>query len=137
MNNNLIDSTDFLPTLVEVAGRTVSPSAKLDGISFYEQLLGRGKRSSTRDYVFYHYDPRPGWDKHKFQLHRFVQDKQFKLYDNGQLIDVANDPLEQHMIYCEDDNRETATVRRKFEKILKQKYSQWLQARPGNNDIVQ
>ena len=137
VNDNLIDSTDFLPTVVQVAGQTVPASAKIDGISFYEQLFDRPKRSPTRDYVFYHYDPRPGWDKHKFQLHRFVQDKQFKLYDNGQLIDVVNDPLEQHMIYAEDDNRETAAVRRKFEKILKQKYNQWLQARPVNNDIVQ
>jgi arylsulfatase A-like enzyme len=137
INDNLVDSTDFLPTLVQAAGRTVPQSAKLDGISFYEQLLDRGKRSLTRDYVFYHYDPRPGWDKHKFQLYRFVQNKRFKLYDNGQLIDVANDPLEQHMIYAEDDDRETGVVRRKFEKILKQKYNQWLQARPANNDIVQ
>ena len=48
---------------------------------------------------------------------------------NGILIDVENDPLEQHIIYAEDDTRETAAVRRKFERVLNEKYKQWLSAR--------
>lgn len=135
VNYNLVDSTDFLPTILEAAGRPVPVRDGLDGISFYRQLIGQ--RGPERPWVFYHYDPRPGWDKHKFTLHRFIQDQKFKLYDNGIFIDVENDPLEQHIIYAEDDTRETAAVRRKFERVLNEKYKQWLSARPANNKQIQ
>lgn len=135
VNDNLVDSTDFLPTILEAAGRPVPDRDDLDGISFYRQLIGQ--RGTERPWVFYHYDPRPGWDKHKFTLHRFIQDRKYKLYDNGILIDVENDPLEQHIIYAEDDTRETAAVRRKFERVLNEKYKQWLSARPANNRQIQ
>ncbi|MEC9097299.1 MAG: sulfatase-like hydrolase/transferase [Planctomycetota bacterium] len=134
VNDKLVDSTDFLPTILEAAGAPVPAKDGLDGISFYKQMLGQ--RGPERPWVFYHYDPRPGWDKHKFTLHRFIQDRQYKLYDNGILIDVKNDPLEQHLIYAEDDTRVTAAVRRKFERVLNDKYIEWREARPANNRLV-
>ncbi len=135
VNDKLVDSTDFLPTIMEAAVAPVSPKAELDGISFYHQLLN--KKGPERPWVFYHYDPRPGWDKHKFTLHRFIQNRRYKLYDNGILIDVKKDPLEQHMIYAEDDTRETAAIRKTFERVLAEKHAEWLKARPANNDRVQ
>ena len=134
VNNKLVDSTDFLPTVLEAAGAPVPARDELDGISFYHHL--RGQRGAERPWVFYHYDPRPGWDKHKFTLHRFIQDRRYKLYDNGILIDVENDPLEQHIIYAEDDTRATAAARRKFQRVLKEKYDEWRNVRPANNRQV-
>ena len=127
VNENLIDSTDFFPTILEAAGKTVPPQSKLDGISFFPQLLGQPGK--TRDWVFFHYDPRPGWDKHKFQLSRFIQTKKYKLYANGQLFDLEHDRLEQEAIYTERDTRTTAQVRRKLQAVLKQKEAEWVKAR--------
>lgn len=92
-NNNLVDSTDFLPTLLEAARQQKLTPGGIDGISFYPQLLGQA--SDVRPWVFCHYDPRPGWDKDQFAHIRFARDKQFKLYDDGKLFDVSADPLEQ------------------------------------------
>ena len=96
LNDNLVDSTDFLPTILEAAKRPISARAKLDGISFYPQLLNRP--TEPRPWVFCHYDPRPGWDKDQFRKIRFARDKRFKLYGNGKLYDVPNDKLEQRPI---------------------------------------
>ena len=96
LNGELVDSTDFLPTLLEAAGKEPPADAAFDGISFYRQLLGKG--GEARPWVFCHYDPRPGWDKDQFTLSRFARDKRFKLYDDGRLFDVAADPLEKHPI---------------------------------------
>ncbi|MCA9176484.1 MAG: sulfatase-like hydrolase/transferase [Planctomycetales bacterium] len=91
--SELVDSTDFLPTVCDAAQRPVSVDAKLDGRSFLAALLG--KPYEPRPWVFCHFDPRPGWDKDRFRLQRFARDRRHKLYDDGRLFDVAADPLEQ------------------------------------------
>lgn len=115
-NSNLVDSTDFLPTLMEAAGQPLAENANLDGISFFPQLTGQP--GPTRPWVFCHYDPRPGWDKDQFDHIRFARDKRFKLYGNGELYDVSADPLEQHPV-AEVDASTTATVaREKLQAVL-------------------
>src|SRR5690606_23790625 len=50
VHSGLIDFTDFIPTLLEVAGqKTVSRSMNLDGISFYPILMGKEKPKNVRD----------------------------------------------------------------------------------------
>ncbi len=94
INEDLVDSTDFLPTVLEAARRPVPKSEKLDGRSFYPRLLG--KPGQPREWVFCHFDPQPGWDKEKFLRKRFVRDKRFKLYEDGRLFDLSFDLEEQH-----------------------------------------
>ena len=114
VNGNLVDSTDFVPTLLEAAGHSLPQKGEFDGISFYPQLVGQ--KSNPRPWVFCHYDPRPGWDKDQFSCSRFARDKRFKLYDDGQLFDVAADPLEHHAI--ERDSRASADARHKLSRVL-------------------
>jgi arylsulfatase A-like enzyme len=89
--DDLIDSVDFLPTLAAAADARVPKPC--DGQSFLPQL--RGERGNPREYLFWHYDPRPGWDKKDYRLHRFARDKRYKLYDDGRMYDVPADPLEE------------------------------------------
>lgn len=117
LNENLIDSTDFLPTIMEAAERPVPSATKLDGISFYPQLFG--KDAKLRPWVFCHYDPRPGWDKDQFRKIRFARDKRYKLYGDGKLYDVPNDKLEQKPILAARDTAETREARRRLAKVLK------------------
>jgi len=90
VNGNLVDFSDFVPTFVEAAGAKLSPVLKNDGRSFLSQL--RGGKGNPRDWIFCHYDPR--WGNRK--MRRFVRDKRWKLYANGDLYDVPADTLEQN-----------------------------------------
>ena len=64
-----------------------------DGNSFLPQL--QGQRGRPRDWIFWHYDPRPGHDKEPYTLVRFARTKRHKLYEDGRLFDVEADVLEQ------------------------------------------
>lgn len=89
VNDNLIDLTDFLPTLMEVAQEDIPVESVTDGLSFFGQLLG--KADTTRSWSFCHYDPRWG----NFPPRRWAQDKTWKLYDNGMFYHTEDDPDEQ------------------------------------------
>ena len=115
-NKNLVDSTDFLPTLREAAGKPIPGSRKLDGISFYGQLVG--EPGPLRPWVFCHYDPRPGWDKDQFRKVRFARDKRYKLYGDGKLYDVASDKLEKRPILRDADTDVTRKARELLASVL-------------------
>lgn len=89
---DLIDSTDFLPTILDATGVPRRGDVKLDGRSFLPQL--RGQPGNPRDWIYCWHDPRPGWDKDNFKLEEWVRNKRFKLYRDGRLYDVLSDPLE-------------------------------------------
>ena len=118
LNDNLVDSTDFLPTIMAAAGRPIPRQAELDGISFYPQLLG--KPGPVRPWVFCHYDPRPGWDKDQFRKIRFARDQRYKLYGDGKLYDVPNDKLEKRPILASADTPATREARQRLAQVLKQ-----------------
>ena len=117
VSDDLVDSTDFLPTILEAAQRPLANSQKIDGRSFYRRLIG--KPYEARQFVFCHYDPRPGWDKDQFRRYRFIRDKRFKLYDDGRLFDVSRDSLEQRPIVARNDSPKTRLVRRRLAEWMK------------------
>jgi arylsulfatase A-like enzyme len=88
---DLVDFSDFVPTFAELTGASPSEGMVLDGQSFLPQL--RGKKGKPRKWIFCHYDPK--WLGRKEAV-RFVRDKRWKLYDNGDLFDVPTDTLEQN-----------------------------------------
>ena len=87
--DDLVDSTDFLPTICEAAGITIPKDWILDGGSFYPQLLGR--KGTPREWVYCWYLGQMKEGQQKI----CVQNKQYKLYNDGKLYDLAADPLEQ------------------------------------------
>ena len=117
INDNLIDSTDFLPTALEAAGRSDVLTDPIDGVSFYRQLLG--KEASPREWVFCHFDPQPGWDKDKFKRLQFIRDRRFKIYEDGRFFDVARDRLEQHSIDASADTEQTKEARVRLTAAMK------------------
>jgi arylsulfatase A-like enzyme len=89
VNTDLIDSTDFLPTIAEVAGIQLAPEWRADGRSFAPRLSGGA--GQPREWAFFWHDPRPGWDKENRTRHIFALDHQYKLYSDGRLFDLAAD----------------------------------------------
>ncbi|MCM8529127.1 MAG: sulfatase-like hydrolase/transferase, partial [Lentisphaeraceae bacterium] len=116
LNDDLIDSTDFLPTVLEASGRELSAEEKIDGISFYPRLLG--KEGTPRDHIFCYYDPRPGWDKDRFRKLVFARDKRYKLYEDGRLFDISSDILEKSPILKFQDTYAERKVREKLRLVL-------------------
>jgi len=96
--DSLIDASDFVPTLLELAGQPLTDDADtaendLDGISFAADLFGRA--GPRRQAVFVWYDPRPGWDKERFSRHVFAMDKRYKYFRDGRLFRLTDRPLEE------------------------------------------
>jgi arylsulfatase A len=86
--NALVDSSDFLPTLLELAGVQPPPNIKLDGYSFAPLLKNQQGRQRT-------------WCYAGLRNRHWVRTQRFKLYQTGQFYDVAEDVKEQHPLQKE------------------------------------
>lgn len=87
---DLVDASDFVPTLAGLARLKVEAWWEQDGQSFLPQLYGEA-HPNPREAVFCWYDPRPGWDKEKFDRSVFALDKNYKRYRDGRLMQI--DPI--------------------------------------------
>ncbi|MEM9674016.1 MAG: sulfatase-like hydrolase/transferase [Bacteroidota bacterium] len=87
-HTELIEFSDFFPTLADIVGKQV----KSDGESFYPLLTDADYQ--PRETAFVHYDPR--WGKFVNQYRdQFVQTVDYKLYQDGKFFNITNDPLEE------------------------------------------
>lgn len=117
--SGLIDFTDFVPTLMDVAGVNISGKLmNLDGISFYPVLTGNLSPKNRREWVFCHYDPNWGGREKS----RFIYNLDWKLYDSGEIYNLKEDIHETNPISFEDLNRQEKTVVKKFRKIMNTMY---------------
>ncbi len=90
VSEDLVDFSDFMPTLLQAAHESAPKG--IDGHSFFPQLLGR--KGNPREWVYIYYCSRPERTKPVY----FIRDQRWKLYGNGQLYDVTNDPLEKNAV---------------------------------------
>jgi arylsulfatase A len=109
---DLIDFTDFFPTLAEVANIRLPENEIFDGRSFMPQLFG--EKGNPREWVFCFYKPKWG----KRNLKRYVHDKKWKLYHNGRIINLEDDPLEKYPISYDDLDEETKIRIKRFQDVL-------------------
>lgn len=100
-NDDLIDFTDFLVTLADLADAELPPDVVIDGHSFAPQL--RGDEGSPREWVFTEWSGK-AW----------VRDKHWKLYRSGRLFDMKNDPQEQDPL----PESEAPDVRERLGKVM-------------------
>ena len=91
--DDIIDASDFFPTLLELAGAELRDDSVCDGISFAPRLFGRD--APRREMAFFWYDSRPGWDKERFRRSVFALNKDYKLFRTGQLFRLTDRPLEE------------------------------------------
>ena len=107
---DLIDFTDFFPTIAEAAGCSMPVGHPNDGRSFLRQI--QGKRGGSREWIFCHYDPRWGGIKPA----RWVMDTRYKLYDDGRFFDLRSDPNEERPLASLTG--EMKVTLRKFRAVL-------------------
>ena len=113
LNADLVDSTDFLPTLCDVAGIKIPKEWTTDGKSFWPQL--RGEKGSPRQWSYCWYAPRK--DQLQFE---FAQDVKFKLYRDGRFVDLQNDPEEKSPLIVADLSGSASVARAKLAEVLEQ-----------------
>jgi arylsulfatase A-like enzyme len=126
--DDLVDSTDFVPTIFEAAGVPHPRGVPADGRSFLPQV--RGERGSPRPWAYWWYDPRPGHGKEQFTRARFARDARYKLYDDGRLFDAERDDEERRPIARGEGPAEAERSRSALEAVLRSMRRQEDEARP-------
>ena len=51
--------------------------------------------SDPRVWVYCDHNPHPGWSKERFTQQRWARDRRYKLYDDGRMFDLEQDPAEE------------------------------------------
>ncbi len=113
VSTDLVDSTDFLPTIFDAAELQYPENYIVDGKSFYPQLTG--EKGNPRDWIFFHFD---AGGRNKKPIQRFLRNHLWKLYEDGRMFDMKNDLYETNPIFSEDDSKESKENRIKLEPLF-------------------
>jgi arylsulfatase A len=107
VSDDLVDSTDFLPTFAEVAGAKLPQDTIIDGRSFAAQL--RGEKGQPREWAF-------------IQLAGmwYVREKAWKLNEAGELFDMSNAPFEEKLVAADTKDPAATAARKRLQAALDQ-----------------
>jgi arylsulfatase A len=112
--DDLIDFTDVLPTLCDLAGTEVPDSLGIDGRSFLPQLLG--KKGKPRKSIFFHY-----WGASGRTLEgarEMARDHRYVLFNNGDFFDLETDIDQTSPIDYDNLSRKEKKVHKRLKKEL-------------------
>lgn len=84
---DLVDFSDFLPTLCDAAGVAVPASLPIDGQSFLPQL--KGEPGSPREWAYCWYQAKDG------TIQEWARTQRYKVYRRGSFYDVSQDAAER------------------------------------------
>ncbi|HAF77778.1 MAG TPA: arylsulfatase [Maribacter sp.] len=118
---DMIETTDYLPTMFDAAGIEAPNNYILDGKSFYPQLTG--ENGNPRDWMFFHFEPMnpriiPGKEDVMDAAIRYARNLDWNLYETGELYDLKSDIDEDLPIYETDDTAEQAAARASLKPIF-------------------
>jgi arylsulfatase A len=122
VNGDLIDSTDFLPTLCELTGASVPKSLTIDGRSFLPQL--RGEAGAPREWLYSWYSKNGG----PKATHEWAMTTSLKVYRNGQVFDLRSDPYEETLLDAASLSADDAETVKKLQAVM----DQYADARPAH-----
>ena len=123
VNRDMIDFTDFLPTIAGIANVPLPINyGVLDGVSFYPRLLGQN--GTPRSWIYNYYWPVPNRPGIK-TFSEWVQTKNYKLYDsasltmNGYFYRLENFTEQQPELNINQLTNKEKTVRDSLLNVLK------------------
>jgi len=96
--NDLVDFSDILPTFLDLAGAPLTKDHKIDGVSFAGRLRDQGASPRKFAYCEEAVLPKPGGvepDGTSSGL-KWMRTQDWKLYSDGRLFHMAEDPEEQY-----------------------------------------
>ncbi len=105
VSDDLIDSSDFLPTIAELAGAKLPEKTVIDGRSFSPQV--RGEKGTPRDWVF-------------IELARmwYVRESGWKLNQAGELFDMSAAPFEEKPVPADRAEAAAKAARTRLQAAL-------------------
>lgn len=116
VDESLVGFADFVPTFADLAGFELPAHEVYDGRSFAPQL--RGEPAPPRDGLFLYYWPRPISRPNFRRDTRFAYDHRFKLYGDGRLYELAEDPATAEPIPVGEGGPEVRRARRRLTRVL-------------------
>ena len=112
VNRDLIDFSDFLPTICQAAGTEVPEELDINGVSFLPQLKGLMANSRQWTYCWY------SRDGNRRKANIFARNQRYKLYHDGRMYDVSNDVLENRPIQDSELNDTTMRIKTKLQTVI-------------------
>ena len=125
VSEDLVDSTDFLPTLLEAADVQPPAGLKLDGRSFWPQLSG--EPGQPREWIYSWYSPRQDANTN---IREFAFNQHYKLYRHGEFFNLQQDIEEQRPLSVAALEGEAAAAA----TLLQTALDQFQNARPAKLD---
>jgi len=122
---DLVDSTDFLPTLLDAAGAKAPGTLTIDGRSFLPQM--RGEKGQPREWIYSWYYPRQGAEA---KVRELAFNQRFKLYRDGKFFDLGKEGDEKQSLALASLTGEAAAAA----KLLQGALDQFKDARPAGLD---
>lgn len=122
VSKDLVDFSDFLPTICEVASVPIPDSLDVDGRSFLPQC--KGETGEPREWIYNWFD-----SHHKTKI--FARNQRYKLYANGDFFDVPNDYLEQKPLQVASLQPNEKKIHQMLEGVLKSYENRRLDAIPS------
>jgi arylsulfatase A len=100
VRQDLVDFSDFFPTIAELGGAALPEKVKLDGHSLAARL--RGEKAEPREWIYVELNGK-----------RYVRDDRYKLTGLGELLDLKDAPYEETPITSGQDSE-----RKKLQAVL-------------------
>ena len=127
VHDDLVDTTDFLPTLLDAAKAKPPSNLTLDGRSFLPQT--RGRKGQPREWVYSWYSPRQ-LPNTSMAVREFAFDRRYKLYRTGEFFDLHDDVAEKNPLNVTALKGEAAAAAKRLQKAL----DQYRNVRPAELD---
>lgn len=123
--DDLLDLTDFLPTFLDLAGAPEAAPADIDGKSFADLLLGKGKSKRKWTYTEESVLPAPGGVEPSGVNSglKYLRTADWKLYNDGRLFDMKNDQFEEAPILAESDTEISSKIRKELTQTFKTEFN--------------
>jgi len=110
---DLIDFSDFLPTICDAAKVEIPSAIPIDGISFLPQLLG--KKGKPREWIYSWYSP---WAKQE-ELKEFARNSAYKLYTTDKFYNVKEDFYEKLPLALDGLDKQEKRAYKSLKRALK------------------
>ncbi len=104
-SDDLLDSSDYVPTFAELAGAKLPTNITFDGRSFASQL--HGKKGNPRDWIFV-----------ELGKHWYAREMNWKLNESGELYDMSGAPFEEKLVPADKINGKALSAKERLQAVL-------------------
>lgn len=118
VNADLVDFSDFLPTLADAATASLSADSAVTGHSFFPQLLGNPGTPREWIYCWYFRNGKPADGGRKHSAGEFARDLHYKLYRSGEFYHVDTDREEQRPLDPDSLTNAQRTIYNKLQQVI-------------------